>query len=496
MMKRLAIVLFGLIVCVPAIAQQLGNSGIVISSGASSGGSGSGTVTSVTCSTNGGLTCTANPITTSGSIALGTNVGVPGYTSSGATAFQFTGNANNFYQLSLQNTNSGSSASSDFVVTADDGNDSTHYADFGINNSAGAAAPFTAAHAAYTYTTDGEFDIGALGTGGVINFYSGGGTVSPTSVGSITSTGLNSMAVGVTTASTGKFTTLQATSTITFPSNSLTLANLPQITANTILGNNTGSTANIASFAIPSCSAATSALTWTTSTGFGCNTISGGSGTVNSGTSGQLSYYASTTNAVSGNANATISNGALTLGQSTGPVGGSLIMQGATSGATTIVPTAVAGSTTATLPANTGTIAELNLAQTWTAVQTYNNSTIKILGSSTGANTLTMANAGASNFTTTIPAVNGTVITSGDTATVTLPMHATQSANTVVANVTASTASPTAATLPSCTDTGGNHLNYTNGTGFSCGTSSSGTTAAYIQAASVSVLMGSFGGIK
>jgi hypothetical protein len=52
---------------------------------------------------------------------------------------------------------------------------------------------------------------------------------------------------------------------------------------------------------------------------------------------------------------------------------------------------------------------------------------------------------------------------------------ATQAANTVVANVTGSTAVPTAASLPSCVDTAGNHLNYTNGTGFSCGTS--GVTA-------------------
>lgn len=55
----------------------------------------------------------------------------------------------------------------------------------------------------------------------------------------------------------------------------------------------------------------------------------------------------------------------------------------------------------------------------------------------------------------------------------TLAGHATQTANTVVANVTSGSASPTAASLPSCVDTSGNHLNYTNGTGFSCGTSSS-----------------------
>ena len=242
----------------------------------------------------------------------------------------------------------------------------------------------------------------------------------------------------------------------------------------------------------------------TTDAGSACG--SGGSGTVNSGTSGQMTYYASSTNAVSGNANATISNGALTLGQSTGPVGGSLVLYGATSGTTTVAPTAAAGSTTATLPANTGTVAELNLAQSWTAAQTFNNSSIKLLGSSTGANTFTAANSSSTSYTTTVPAVTGTLITTGDTGTVsstmiaanavTLAKLATQSANTVLANVTASTAVPTAAALPSCTDTSGNHLNYTNGTGFSCGTSSSSTVPGYVTVSAVATLTSSFGGIK
>lgn len=50
---------------------------------------------------------------------------------------------------------------------------------------------------------------------------------------------------------------------------------------------------------------------------------------------------------------------------------------------------------------------------------------------------------------------------------------ATMTANTVKANVTGITADPQNAALPSCSDTGGNHLNYVSGTGFNCGTSSS-----------------------
>lgn len=66
------------------------------------------------------------------------------------------------------------------------------------------------------------------------------------------------------------------------------------------------------------------------------------------------------------------------------------------------------------------------------------------------------------------------------------PTLATQSANTVLGNVTNSTAAPTAASLPSCADTGGNHLNYTNGSGFSCGSTGSGGGGATFALATAS----------
>lgn len=93
-----------------------------------------------------------------------------------------------------------------------------------------------------------------------------------------------------------------------------------------------------------------------------------------------------------------------------GSVVGSIGFQNATSGTVTLAPAAGAlGTVTATLPANSGVIAELNLAQSWTALQTFNNSSIAMLGSSTGFTTLTSDNAGASNFTLHLPAANDTV---------------------------------------------------------------------------------------
>jgi hypothetical protein len=63
----------------------------------------------------------------------------------------------------------------------------------------------------------------------------------------------------------------------------------------------------------------------------------GGSGTVNSGTAGQMAYYATSTNAVSGDADATISAGALTLGVNTTATGSLLLANGAAGGAATTI---------------------------------------------------------------------------------------------------------------------------------------------------------------
>ena len=60
-------------------------------------------------------------------------------------------------------------------------------------------------------------------------------------------------------------------------------------------------------------------------------------------------------------------------------------------------------STSFAFPSSSDTVAGIGTAQTWTAVQTFTNSDIRLLGSSTGYTTFTSANAGASNFTLTFP---------------------------------------------------------------------------------------------
>lgn len=95
-----------------------------------------------------------------------------------------------------------------------------------------------------------------------------------------------------------------------------------------------------------------------------------------------------------------------------------LKLKGSSTGVTTFTSAnAGASNYTLTLPAATDTVAALGTAQSWTAAQTFDNSTVKIKGSSTGVTTITSANAGASNYTLTVPAVTDTVALLGTAQT-------------------------------------------------------------------------------
>ncbi len=115
-----------------------------------------------------------------------------------------------------------------------------------------------------------------------------------------------------------------------------------------------------------------------------------GSGTVNSGTAGQLAYYASSTTAVSGDINATVSAGALTLGQASS-VQGSLVLSGSTSGTTTLaVP--VAGTGTMTLQAGTDTVVARATTDTLT------NKTLTASSNVIGGVTMTLGSDGTGDI--------------------------------------------------------------------------------------------------
>lgn len=105
--------------------------------------------------------------------------------------------------------------------------------------------------------------------------------------------------------------------------------------------------------------------------------VTSGSGTVNSATAGQIAYYPTTTNAVSGDANLTISNGALTIGAA-GSQAGTLLLAGSSSGNTTLAGQNSGGGTM-TFPAGSDTVVTLAASQTLT----NKTLTAAALGSST-----------------------------------------------------------------------------------------------------------------
>ncbi len=91
----------------------------------------------------------------------------------------FGANVNSFAQVNVQNRNSGASASSDFVATSDDGNDSRYYIDFGINSSGynNPSYSITSARDGYLYTSDGALAVGtgsSTNANAALKFHNGG----------------------------------------------------------------------------------------------------------------------------------------------------------------------------------------------------------------------------------------------------------------------------------------------------------------------------------
>ena len=107
---------------------------------------------------------------------------------------QFTGNSASYIQVNLENQTS--SGSGDFVVTADDGSDTDHYIDMGINGSTYSDPAFSAvkAHDGYLFVASsgaskGNLAIGTTNATGKVNFVVGG-LESGNIVGYVDSTGI------------------------------------------------------------------------------------------------------------------------------------------------------------------------------------------------------------------------------------------------------------------------------------------------------------------
>lgn len=98
---------------------------------------------------------------------------------------------------------------------------------------------------------------------------------------------------------------------------------------------------------------------------------------------------------------------------------GDLLLKGSSSGAMTLEAPAVASTYVISFPAATDTVDVLGTAQTFTAVKTFTNSDLRLLGSSTGYTTFTSGNSGSSNYTITVPAITDTLTTATETQTFT-----------------------------------------------------------------------------
>jgi hypothetical protein len=117
-----------------------------------------------------------------------------------------------YAQVSFQNKSEGASASTDFVATADNGDDSNFFCDFGINSSifADPLYSFTGPNDSYFYAKGGHLAIGTATSGKNLKVFLGG-TTSSALAAEFSSTGLN-LATGMTFKINGtainKFTSL------------------------------------------------------------------------------------------------------------------------------------------------------------------------------------------------------------------------------------------------------------------------------------------------
>lgn len=121
------------------------------------------TASSVSFNGSGGINV-INQVTAS-TISVVLNGAIP--TALTDNPLQVTANTNSFLQANIQNKSPGSTASSDYVATSDQGTNASHYIDLGINSSAFSSASQTVVPSTwgYLYTSDAGLAIGAGSNG-------------------------------------------------------------------------------------------------------------------------------------------------------------------------------------------------------------------------------------------------------------------------------------------------------------------------------------------
>ena len=131
--------------------------------------------------------------------------GVPSFTSLGTNVVaQFSGNVNSYSQINFENINAGNRASTDYIATADNGNDTDNYVNMGIASSTYDYPDFAAygPNDAYLHNNGGNLLLNPETAGKVIKMIVGG-TANSDLVATVSNTGI---AITGTVSATGNIT--------------------------------------------------------------------------------------------------------------------------------------------------------------------------------------------------------------------------------------------------------------------------------------------------
>ena len=137
-------------------------------------------------------------------------------------------NQNGYSQFNLRNTNTGSSASGDLVITTDNGTDTTNFIDLGINNTGFNDAGWTVNGAldGYLYSSNTNLSVGVAFTNRYLSFFAGG-TLAANEKIRVTSTG-----VGIGTTNTSNI--LSVGTGVTFTASGINVTGI--VTATSFVG--------------------------------------------------------------------------------------------------------------------------------------------------------------------------------------------------------------------------------------------------------------------
>jgi len=130
------------------------------------------------------------------------------------------GSGNTYIQTNIQNRATGTNATADLVITANNGTDSSNFINLGINNSGYNDPTFTngGAYDGYLFINGGDLDIGTQTAGKSIEFHAGGTTQDKT-IARISSSGLNIISGNINFSPTnyisGNYINLRSTSILT-----------------------------------------------------------------------------------------------------------------------------------------------------------------------------------------------------------------------------------------------------------------------------------------